>query len=115
MKSVKSEFNMSSEIRSVLSANPNATSAECVSEIKGRHPKSKINMASFSVAFYTTRQRMGITHKRPGSKSRVVSVAKSTGMVGLNVMRSAAEFVRAVGGFDNALSAIKTVESVQLK
>ncbi len=112
----KSEpFNMSAAIREALTANPKASSAEVVESISKANPKVKINKASFSVAFYTARRKMG--GKKRGKKIgiRRGHVGRVNGhTVDLTTLQQAAKFLREVGGSEAALAAIKTVAAVQI-
>lgn len=111
-------FNMSEEIRGILASNPQASSKEVVEAIQGKFPKAKINKNSFSVAFYTTRNKLGISvsGRRKSGKTRVVrGAAKGQGhTVDLDALKSAAKFLNEVGSVDAAIEAIKTVQAIQL-
>ncbi len=113
MKKSQSQFNMSALIREVLTGTPQMSSAQMIEEIQRRHPGVKINKNSFSVAFYTARQRLGRGRRRA---NRHVSARRAaSGKCDLNVMRSAADFLRNAGGYDKGLEALKMVQAVQLK
>ena len=115
------EFNMSKAIRELLTENPKLSSQEAVDAILAKHPNAKINKNSFSVAFYTGRQKLGISvsgrRRRKGargvSRAGVRQVARHS--VDLVTLQAAAKFLSAAGSLDSALEAIKQVQAVQLK
>ena len=113
-----SEFNLSAAIREVLAANPNASASEAMEAIQKKNPKAKINKGSFSVGFYTGRQKLGITSKR---KTRdKIGIRKASGgtirngSIDLDTLSAAATFLREAGSVDAALAAIKSVQAVQI-
>lgn len=108
----KVEFNMSAAIRDALTENPNVTSAEVIQAIQAKYPKVKINKNSFSVGFYTARQKMGIVSKKRGKR---VGIRRSAGGgIDMSVLQGAAKFLREAGGIENAIAAIKSVQAVQI-
>ena len=70
-KSAAVEFNMSEAIREILKENPKLNAKDTTEAILAKHPGAKINSGSFSVAFYTTRKKLGIgPSKRSGKRFR---------------------------------------------
>lgn len=118
-KAAAVDFNMSQAIRDVLTENPKVSSQEAVDAILAKHPNAKINKNSFSVAFYTGRQKLGISvsgrrGRRPG-RGRVAGSHVARHAVDLDTLQAAAKFLNAAGSFDSAMEAIKQVQAVQLK
>ncbi len=124
MKNV--EFNMSEAIRDYLAKNKRASSAEVQQHIKENHPGHVINKNSFSVAFYTTRKKLGIAGGR-GKKKRAAVVRDvtirtsvqphtSTGALQITreMMKAAAELLRVCGDVNAALLAVRDVHSFQV-
>lgn len=120
-KASPAEFNMSKAIRDVLTENPSATNQEAVDAILAKHPNAKINKNSFSVAFYTGRQKLGISvsgRRRKGPKVRASRAGIRQGArsaIDMDTLHAAAKFVSIVGGVDSALEAIKQVQAVQIR
>ncbi len=117
------DFNMSEAIRDVLLANPKLSCKEATDAILELHPSAKINKNSFSVAFYTGRNKLGISSsgrgrgRKPGFK-----VVKTThqpsvkhASVNLAMLQTTAKFLSEVGGAEAAIEAIKQVQAVQVK
>lgn len=111
------EFNMSAVVREALGLHPKASAREVQDYVEAKHPGAKINKGSFSVAFYTTRKKLGIGGKR--SKRVGVRAGRkpksSGGHVDMAAMQSAAKFLREVGSAEAAIEAIKMVQGVQLR
>lgn len=115
-KAAKGDFNMSEEIRDILTSSPNLSSHEVAEAIQSKHPGVKINKNSFSVAFYTGRKKLGISVSgRRGKAGKRRLVGGSRGGLDLSRLQTAAKFMREVGGADAAIEAIKQVQAVQLK
>ena len=116
-KATPAHFNMTTVIREILTANPNASAKEANDAILEKYPTAKINKNSFSVAFYTGRKKLGI--KTSSGRGRKVGVRKSlsgaTPKVDLARLQAAAKFLSEVGGAEAALEAIKQVQAVQVK
>ena len=110
MAKKKSAFNMSEVIREILTANPQATSKEVYDAVAAKFPKAKINESSFTVAFYTSRKKLGSSAPRKSGRKKT---ARSTG--DLSTLQSAAKFLSEVGGAESALQAIKQVQALQVK
>lgn len=109
----KEEFNLSAAIRESLGENPNASASETMQAIQTKHPKQKINKGSFSVCFYTTRQKMGVGGVRK-SRGKKIGIRKSGAGIDLTVLTNAARFLREAGSVENAIAAIKSVQAVQI-
>ena len=129
-KPPKSEFNMSQVIRNLLKDNPKIGGNEAAAAIQAQYPSLNLNKNSFSVAFYTTRQKMGLKLAKRGkrmttrksSAERKSPVNKSpvklqgeVGSVDLALLQATAKFLSEVGGADAALEAIKQVQAIQVK
>ncbi len=115
-KKPHAEFNMSEAIREILTANPKLTSKEVIDAIVAKYPKAKINEASFTVAYYTSRKKLGIATSGRGKKvSKRTAKPAARQTVDLATLQAAARFLNDVGGADAALEAIKQVQAVQLK
>lgn len=125
-KSTATEFNMAEAIREVLSGNPNLSSKEAAEAIAAKYPTAAINKNSFSVAFYTTRKKLGIgTSKRRGKRiARRVSRAGAANpgaasagrpTIDIAMLQTTAKFLSQVGGAEAALQAIKFVQAAQVK
>jgi hypothetical protein len=85
-----------------------------------KYPNAKINKNSFSVAFYTGRQKLGIRLSTRGRKAGSVGKIKLSRAVAhagvdLATLQTTAKFLSEVGGVDAALEAIKNVQGVQVK
>jgi hypothetical protein len=119
-KSAKNEFNMTQVIREILTANPKLSFQAANDAIMAKYPTAKINKGSFSVAFYTGRQKLGIRKSRRGKKAGSVGMVKSSRPVAhtgvdLATLQTTAKFLSEVGGVEAALAAIKNVQGVQVK
>jgi hypothetical protein len=118
-KAAAVDFNMSQAIRDVLTENPNVSSREAVNAILAKHPNAKINKNSFSVAFYTGRQKLGISVSgRRGARGRIAGTGvrhAARHSVDLDTLHAAAKFLSTAGSVDSALEAIRQVQAVQLK
>lgn len=115
-KSASSDFNMAEAIREIFAANPTATSAEAIEAITAKYKKVKVNKNSFSVAFYTTRKKLGLGGSRRGrrfsaGKRRAVSNQRTD----FANLQAAARFISEVGGTEAAVEAINLVQAVQVK
>ena len=112
------EFNMSAVVREALGLHPKASAREVQDYVEAKHPGAKINKGSFSVAFYTTRKKLGIGGKRSKRVGvRVAHKSKSTvsHAVNMDALRAAAKYLSEVGGADAAIEAIKQVQAIQVK
>lgn len=119
-KSAKS-FNMSEEIRTLLTGNSQLSAQEVWDALAEKHPGAKINKDSFSVAYYTGRNKLGIKStgrgKRRGAKGvkRTSTAMGARSRVDLHALQTAARFLSDIGGADAALAAIKQVQALQVK
>ncbi len=117
-KKSASEFNMSEEIRNVLTENPKLSGKEALEALTAKHPSAKINENSFSVAFYTARNKLGIgssRRKKRGAGRPMKRAAAAAPRVDLAALHSAARFLADVGSADAAIAAIKQVQNLQVK
>jgi hypothetical protein len=130
-KPPKSEFNMSQVIRNLLNENPKIGGNEAAAAIQAQYPSLHLNKNSFSVAFYTTRQKMGLKLAKRGKRMTTrnssapqklsaaqkspVTPQREAGSVDLALLQATAKFLSEVGGADAALEAIKHVQAIQVK
>jgi len=120
-KSAAPEFNLSALVREALTLDKTATSRTVLDYIEAKQPGAKINKGSFSVAFYTTRKKLGIVSGKTRVKSKVgirtSQVAKKTtgGAVDMAALQAAAKLIRDVGSAEAAIEAIKSVQAVQIQ
>ncbi len=130
-KPPKSEFNMSQVIRNLLKDNPKIGGNEAAAAIQSQYPSLNLNKNSFSVAFYTTRQKMGlklakrskrmttrkssVAQKSSAEPKSPVTPQREVGSVDLALLQATAKFLSVVGGADAALEAIKQVQAIQVK
>ncbi len=115
-KSKAADFNMSEAIRECLTENPKISCKEASAAVLAKHPTAKINDSSFTVAFYTSRKKLGIGSSRGGKKvGKKAARPAARKTVDLAMMQAAAKFLSEVGGADAALEAIKQVQAVQVK
>ena len=117
-KSATSEFNMSETVREALGLHPKASAREVQDYVEAKHPGAKINKGSFSVAFYTTRKKLGIGGKSKRAKRVGIRQTKSVvkaSSVNMAALQQAAKFLREVGSAEQAIEAIRAVEKVQIK
>lgn len=120
-KKAAGSFNMSLAIRDLLQANSKLSAKEAWDALAEKHPGEKINKNSFSVAFYTGRNKLGIKSPGRGKKrgvkgaKRASSVMATRPSLDLYALKTAAQFLSEVGGADAALEAIKQVQALQVK
>ena len=117
-KAASTEFNMSQAIRDALGENKGLSANETIEAILKKHPGAKINKNSFSVAFYTIKQKLGIGKrkgKRVGIRKSKAGRHTSSGSVDLIALQSAAKFLRDAGSLESAMAAIKTVDAMQIR
>ncbi|WP_437187409.1 hypothetical protein SH668x_000802 [Planctomicrobium sp. SH668] len=120
-KSVRGDFNMSSEIRNLLQENPKQTSRQVFEQLQARFPDQKVNRNSCNVAFSHARRRLGIRPdakkavKLPRPGARFEGVATITGAaVNFELLKAARRFLEEAGSSDAAISAIQQLEALQL-
>lgn len=112
---MKTDFNMAAAIRTQLEANPKLSLRETREAVQGAHPREKINVNSFGVAFSTQRRKLGIKAKgrkrtattsapQPAAAPRLVgrSPTGSNGMVPLSSLETAKQFITEAGGLEQA-------------
>nr|UXE45609.1 hypothetical protein Hi04_10k_c5016_00018 [uncultured bacterium] len=115
-KRASSDFNMAEAIRECFEANPKVTSAEAIEAITAKYPKVKINKNSFSVAFYTTRKKLGLRGTRRGRRfSAGRAISAGSPRVDVAKLQAAAGFISEVGGAEAAVEALKLVQAVQVR
>ena len=115
------EFNMSEAIRDALTANPKSTIQEVHDSIQAKYPSARINEGSFSVAFYTGRQKLGITSKRRakgkiGIRTRKTALAGGrtvgNGNIEIGAIKTAIELIKQAGGEAAAVELIKALGDI---
>ena len=106
------EFNMSEEIREILSQNPDLSGQEVSEAIMAKYPTAKINKNSFSVAFYTGRKKLRSGKgKKVGAKVGIKkSLATEKPSIDLAMIQSAVKFIREVGSAEAALEVVKLLQ-----
>ena len=117
-KQSEADFNMSEEVRDLLTKNPKLGNKDVFAALMTKFPTAKINKNSYSVAFYTCRKKLGIKSSGRGKRiSKRTSTSPSTGRqsVDLAMLQTTARFLNEVGGAAVALEAIKQVQAVQVK
>ena len=120
-KKVKSDFNMSDEIRKLLRSKRTLMGREVYDTLVKNFPNQKINKNSCLVAFSKSRMQMGLTKKVSKKKSVAKKTVKkkrpsaAVTAVDLNALQAAAKFVAQIGDSDKAIAAIKQLESVQIR
>jgi hypothetical protein len=119
-------FNMSQAIREVLSENPNLGGREVREELGRRYPNADIKDNSFSVAFYTARNKLGIgsrrRRRRKGGRGAATADAAaapartaSRQRLDFTTLQSAARFLTQAGSAEAAMEALKQVQNLQVK
>ena len=119
-KKTNNDFNMSDEIRKLLRAKRTITGREVYDSLVENFPKHKINKNSCSVAFYKMRMETGVTKKASKKKAITRKVVKrprpsAASAVDINALQSTAMLVAQIGNSDEAIVAIKQLESVQIR
>ncbi|MCA9062543.1 MAG: hypothetical protein KDA96_05775 [Planctomycetaceae bacterium] len=114
-----SAFNMSEEIRALLTANNEMTGRDVINALKKKFPKASINDASCQVAYSNSRKKLGIvkTVKRRPGKARPGRPAKAAvGALDLQLLKAAKGLLEQCGGDANvAAEALRSVASLQMK
>ncbi len=113
---------MSEAIRNALTANPKATIQEVNDSILAKYPSAMINKGSFSVAFYTGRQKLGIKSKRR-VKGKIGITTKKTALAGGNgvgngkieigAIKAAIELIKQAGSETAAVELIKALGDIR--
>ena len=120
-KKTNNDFNMSDEIRKLLRSKRTLMGREVYDTLVKNFPNQKINKSSCLVAFSKSRMQMGLRKKVVKKKSvakKTVKRQKPTATVtavDLNALQAAAKFVAQIGSADEAIAAIKQLESVQIR
>jgi hypothetical protein len=117
-KTSDGNFKMAAAIRDVLTENRKLSGSEALEVIQKKHPGQTINKNSYNVAFYNARQKLGI---KSGRRRKVVRVAKpgaapkrSGGAINMELLSAAREMLKAAGSAENAVAAIKQLQSLQV-
>jgi len=115
-KKANNDFNMSAEIRNLLKANRTMGGTEVYNALVKNFPKQNINKNSCSVAVYKIRTTKAAKKKSGVKKVVRVKRPSSAGTaVDINSLQAAAKFVAQIGSTDEAVAAIKQLESVQIR
>jgi hypothetical protein len=116
-KAAATEFNMSAVVREGLGLHPKASAREIQDYVEAKHPEAKINKGSFSVAFYTTRKKLGIkSGGKPRGRKVGIRVSQSSNhKIDIATLQHAAKFLREAGSAEAALEALKAVQTMQVK
>ena len=113
-KSARSEFNLSAEVRAILSDNRQLTGKECLGALKKKFPKQAVNENSFGVAYSTGRKKLGISKKRKVRRRKPGARHTSAGTVDMTALQAARKFLAEVGDADTAIAAIKQLQTLQI-
>ena len=119
-KKSKSGIAMAQEIRDLIGPSPKMTAKETLAAIQEKHPGAKINEKSFGVAFYNARKALGISS--PGGrggkkvvKKKLPSSSSSGAVAGMGALQAAVKLLSEAGSVDQAIAAIRSVQSLQIK
>ncbi|MCA8999869.1 MAG: hypothetical protein KDA80_22935 [Planctomycetaceae bacterium] len=116
-------FNMSEEIRNLLTEDKSLSSREVFEALQKNFPGQEINRNSCNVAFSQARRRLGIKKgrsskavRKPGAarRGRAASVASAPQAVDLPLLKSASKFLAEAGSSQTAIAAIQQVASLQI-
>ena len=94
----KSGFNMSLEIRRLLTANKNLSGPEVYELLRKKFPGKSINKGSCQVAFTNSRKKLGLRGKKRGRQFVRKVTKPSTDTVSLSALRSARELLANTNG-----------------
>lgn len=118
-KKAKDNFNMAEEIRNVLRDDRSLSLSNALAALKNKFPKQDINENSFSVAFYSARNKLGIKsgkrRKKSGKRTVVRKKPATAASVSFDDLQAAAKYLNEVGDADRAIAAIKQVKALQIK
>lgn len=126
-KSARGGFNMSAEIRSILSANTGMSGREVYEAMVAKFPNANINEGSCNVAFSNARRKLGLGKggrgkvvrvKRPvatqGAKASAKTVAAAAagakGSFSLDAIRAACDLIAKTGGTEAAIGLLKSLQ-----
>jgi len=120
-KSARGDFNMSEEIRTLLTESPKLSSGEVYDQLQAKFPGQSINRNSCNVAYSHARKKLGLRRgSRRGAKKAVrvqrpsARAASTSGAVDIGLLKSARKFLAEAGSASTAISAIQAIESLQL-
>ena len=114
----RGDFNLSAEVRNVLSESPNLTGKETLAAVKKKFPKQAINENSFGVAYSNARRKLGISKPRKVRRQKPAAKRRSqapTTAVDMKALQAARKYLAEVGDADVAISAIKQLQSLQIQ
>ncbi len=117
-KKANNDFNMSAEIRNLLRAKRTIMGREVYNALVEKFPKQIINKNSCLVAVYKNKNRTKKAGKKKSVAKKTVKRQKPTATVtavDLNALQAAAKFVAQIGSADEAIAAIKQLESFQIR
>lgn len=117
-KAARGGFNMSAEIRALLTANPQSTGREVYEALCAKFPGEKINENSCNVAFSNSRRKLGLgksggrkTVRRQRPAAAAAKVARSVeGSVSLDAIRAACDLLAKAGSVEAAVSIVKSLQ-----
>jgi hypothetical protein len=114
----RGDFNLSAEVRQVLSENPESTGKEALAALKKKFPKQAINENSFGVAYSTGRKKLGISKSRKVRRRKPAAARRSrasSAPVDIQTLQAARRFLAEIGDADVAINAIKQLQSLQIR
>lgn len=123
-------FNMSEELRTILTANPELSGREAIEALQRKHPGAAINEGSAMQAFSSARKKLGIVTGRGAKKKKKTKKTtarqaaatrpgpqspRATGQrVNIAHLEAAAKFLSEVGDSSTAAEAIRQVQKLQV-
>ena len=114
-KKANNDFNMSAEIRNLLREKQTMTGSEVYNALVERFPKQNINKNSCLVAVYKNKNRTKKAGKKKSVARKVVKKKRPSAVVDINSLQAAAKCVAQIGSTEEAIAAIKQLESVQIR
>lgn len=123
-KASSDSFNMSLEVRNLLTADPKLSNREALEQLQAKFPGQEINRNSYNVAFSQARRKLGLRRgskravkiQRPAAAARVAkaAAASSSENISLELLKAARKLLSEAGSSSAAISAIQQVEALQL-
>ena len=113
----RGDFNMSAEVRQILTDDPKLTGKEALAALKKKFPNQKLNENSFGVAYSTARRKLGISKSRKVRRRKPVAGRRRQAAptaIDIATLQAARKFLAEVGDADVAIDAIKQVQALQL-
>lgn len=127
-KKQASGFNMSQEIRDMLSKDSSMTSRAVYETLLEKHPGQEVKRSSCNVAYSQARKKLGL-NRGPGKKRRAVrkrrpSKVASTGRVSMAatggdavdfaLLKTARALLAEAGSAERAIQSLKQLEALQI-